>query len=456
MPYFLRDTPTRVGGWLGRRKPEVAKRPTASNPKRFPAEADIERWIIKKFKVAPLGASLHRGLKNEATQWLRESLVNELTWIRIQFDAETAVRKCFPDSIDATRTGTAVLDFLKCPIKPSAVQDIADKYPIDALADIVDAIYRAVPEPSLPKFEPPKDCGAIARLYRGAAKKPPAARPAALTAKAAESSVEIPTATDVFAQMFPDRSFDDDATCQSELFYRNLRDVLVRFNYFMAASTGSDAKTELVWAWDAILDAKITHITLQLILHNFCRLAPANRRAFLLSVPQNAMVLLEEAARYSVVPQASAGRKMQETIAEAIAGKLDLAALQTVKDDLNLLRFLADTLQRRFLDWHYASRWRRLSTKSAIPVHDATLAIGNLEDVQLIIDNILSSEWENHGTTRWENPNIGSKPNEFIVDDPAVRMDAAAQGLARWRDPVSTIESELWIAPVAPGSESLA
>jgi hypothetical protein len=127
-------------------------------------------------------------------------------------------------------------------------------------------------------------------------------------------------------------------------------------------------------------------------------------------------------------------------------GTLDFEALRTSIDKLKEADGLAKILEECVLDWTAPSRWL------PITYGEARSSISSLPDVQLVIDNILSSEWENHApTTRWDNPQGGRKPDECLPDSPDIVLAGPEQGLVRWLDPETNQVGDLWVvAEAAP------
>jgi hypothetical protein len=102
------------------------------------------------------------------------------------------------------------------------------------------------------------------------------------------------------------------------------------------------------------------------------------------------------------------------------------------------------------LDWTYPGRWRRLSYE------EAATAIEQLDEVQVVIDDILSSEWENHSEhARFMNVNGGRKPTECMRLERPLEAIASSQGLERWIDPETGQVSDFWVVPMPGQSDPI-
>jgi hypothetical protein len=111
---------------------------------------------------------------------------------------------------------------------------------------------------------------------------------------------------------------------------------------------------------------------------------------------------------------------------------------------------LADMVDRGMLDWTHPTRWRRVSRRGA------EIAVESVEEIQIIIDNILSSEWENHSeSARFLNPKGGRKPTECLQLEHPLYPIATIQGLERWIDPVTGQPSGFWVVPMPGKSDPI-
>ena len=163
-----------------------------------------------------------------------------------------------------------------------------------------------------------------------------------------------------------------------------------------------------------------------------------------MTLPKGAYPLLEDATTY-----VNSSRYQFDTTFQNY-GDVDLAKIQDVIYSISRLTILADTIDTGLLDWRYPSRWRRLSYREAV------LAIRKLDDAQVIVDNILSCEWENHSpNARFRNMQGGHKPAECLRLEPALESVARDQGLERWIDPVTQQASEFWVVPMPGQSDPI-
>jgi hypothetical protein len=229
----------------------------------------------------------------------------------------------------------------------------------------------------------------------------------------------------------------------SDQFHKDLELVANSFDAFFKASTDGIEKNGLAWGWDGFLDGQITRFSFKEAVANFEKLPRRQRRAFILSLPPGAQALLSAAVDFIQSPEFTEANAFQDY------SQLELGKLQNVRTGIVWAGKLADVVDLNLLDWLCPSRWQRLS------IAEAGQTIQTLGEVQLVVDNILSSEWEDRGKTRWANPRRGRKPDECILDSPDIALRAADQGLVRWVDPETGQDSDLWVVEL-PESGSVA
>ena len=115
--------------------------------------------------------------------------------------------------------------------------------------------------------------------------------------------------------------------------------------------------------------------------------------------------------------------------------------LESVLGVLARISYLADAIGDCLSIWLGPEVWSRMTGE------DAASVIDGLSDVQLVIDSILSEQWENRSilSQRFRVYEDGL-PREFIPDHPDINQQAELEGLTRWRgDP-----SGLWVLPPPP------
>jgi hypothetical protein len=163
-----------------------------------------------------------------------------------------------------------------------------------------------------------------------------------------------------------------------------------------------------------------------------------------MTLPKAAYPLLEDASDYV----GSDKYKFDTTFQNY--DDVQLSKIQDVVYSIARLRLLSDSIDTSLLDWTYPSRWRRISHE------DAASAVAELDDVQVVIDDILSSEWENHSEhARFRNPYGGRKPTECMHLEGPLEQTAKAQGLERWIDPMTEQVSAFWVVPIPGHSDSV-
>ena len=230
-----------------------------------------------------------------------------------------------------------------------------------------------------------------------------------------------------------------------KIFRQNLQTISDHFYTFFEESTKGIRERGLAWSWDDYLNGLITARVLQDSITNFEQLGHKSRHAFLMTLPKAAYPLLLEGGEFIAGPQYAFDTTFQDYMDVAFS------KIESVRGNIERTGILADVIERGMLDWMKPSRWRRYS------YGEAARAINSLDDVQLVIDNILSSEWENRGeSARFLNPKGGRQPDEAVVLEHQLEPFAATQGLQRWIDPVTAQASNLWVEPIPGRSDSIA
>jgi hypothetical protein len=398
-PFFERNNETRVGGWLARVPTEtIPPRPTGNTLALFADAEAVRTWLEHRSDGVIFGADLHLDLKNASNEWLRRALINELAWFRVCLDPH---RKGLRERL-AGRPETA--GFIACQIVPNAITDMADLYSIRQLVRLVNLIYETIPDDILrfrrELFDDPEE----------------------------PLAADAPASTNEYIRKFE----------------TNLGIITNAYEAFFAASTDGIRKTGLAWSWDQFLDGAITSQILTQSAERFARVPEKRKQAFLMTLPKGAYPLLEDAITYINGEQYKLDTTFQDY------EEVSLTKIQDVVNSISRLRILADTVDNCLLDWNHPDRWRRLSFKEAV------VAIRKLDDAQVVVDDILSCEWENHSlNARFRNMKGGHKPTECIRLEPALEAMARNQGLERWIDPVTQQASEFWVVPMPGQSDPI-
>lgn len=428
-PYFRRPDGARVGGWLGNLKGDIAPQTGTAATRSLPADPAVQASLIAAFESESNGASLHNNLKDEAERWLRKSLVNQLSWIRSRISTNSELYAIFQDSkICATRTGKAVYDILNAPLSVCAIRAATEGYSIGELMRVRTAIHQAADKDMRAQFAPPRDAGDFRRAPQMKA------HDEARWQKLKAEIDAIATAAPLSSRAASDRLITD--------FTADLHDMVFKLDVFFVNSSKAIPAASTVWAWQNIVETNRSIELLKNFLVNFDIMPPMKKQALLLSVPENAINMMLGIKDYIDKGGISSLEASQHT------EKWSIDALMKFRNIIDEMRTFGEILEPIYLDWHYPYRWRRFFVDDDDCFHDASNMIERLDDVQMLIDNILSSEWENHGKTRWTNPKAGRKPDQYIKDGPDMRMCAAQQGLLRWQDPLTGQNSDLWISPV--------
>lgn len=418
-PYFRRQGSTRVGAWLARASAHpVPPRPTGGELQALLDHDRLDTWLSQRLNADIHGADLHRNLKNGSTQWLRRSLSNQLAWTRLGLQAmqDGAARAAFLDGVQASATDPGVIALFACEVAPGSLYDFCEARSIKELQ----RIRKICDGMSLPWDDRlPSDLGAP------------------------DIDVDKPLDSVKFA--------DGSAFLDTD-FCKNLQILGPAMGALLNETTKGVDAAALTWGWDGLLNSTITEVSLLSSLNQVKALPGYRAQALLSLFPPGDLKALADLAAYStrmfVQMNAAAAEVVASsaTAAPKTAG-VDFTALNIAIGKLQETTRFATLLEQCLLDWSAPSRWRPLS------YDDARNAISSLPDLQLVIENILSSEWENHSpATRWDNPKGGRKPDECLLDCPDIAMVAPEQGLARWLDPETDQPGDLWVvAAAAPG-----
>lgn len=385
-------------------------------------------------------------MKSETSHWLRKALINELSWIRATVASAKGGDAIFRDAkIRGTRTGRAVFDIMNCPLDICSIRVATQSYSIDELIHIRSAIDAATDE----AFLPPEDRAAIAPALQMNQNDD-----VALQTKKQQAESHISESND-------DSSFKSSDEISEKIlidrFVADFAHTVFKLDQFFGESSASISATGAVWAWQSIVDTNKTIEFFKNFIHNFQKAGQEYQLALMLSLRIDAVDLMLGIKKY--IDDGDL-KKLESSQA---SGQWDTTSLEKFKLILNQMDLLKEIIEPIYLDWHYPYRWRRFFCDTDLAsgsgkdnIHNACQLINRLDDVQMVIDNILSSEWENHGKTRWNNPKPSRKPDQYVRAGPDVNLSAIQQGLLQWKDPVTDAASDLWVAAKQKTSYQLA
>ena len=400
--FFNQEGEMRVGSWLAKVPTDIVpSRPSGGTLGLFPDAQHVQNWLAHRSDGDIVGGNLHLGLKNASNDWLRKALINELAWVRVCIEPSRAdLSEKFSGDRNAER-------FIACDIVPNAISDFAELFGLRDLIGIVDHLSNLIPkELSCPRIDLPDNIEA--------------------------SSPPVPDPTDVSENDFVDQ------------FKKNLDIVAKAYHDFFKASTAGIRQNGLAWSWDQFLDGMVTDYILTQARARFDRLPDRQQEALLMTLPKSAYPLLETATEFVGSSQYQFDTTFQDY------DVVNLAKIQDVIYSISRIRILSDIIDNSLLDWTYPSRWRRLSRREAGAI------IEQLDDVQVVVDDILSSEWENHGEhARFLNMNGGRKPTECMRLEHHLEAVARTQGLELWIDPITGQASQFWVVPMPGQSDPI-
>lgn len=445
-PYFRRRGGSRVGSWLGNVRKASPLLTGDGSLRSLASDPAVQAALIAEFDSTSDGASLHNNLKSEASHWLRKALINELSWIRATITTDKIGSAIFNDTrIRGTRTGRAVFDIMNCPLDISSIRVATQSYSIDELMRICSAIDAATGQ----RVAPPKDGAA----FKAAPQMKPNDEERFQSIRRAAESQLLKSKNGASTKI-------SDEISKKILVNRFILDffhTVFELDQFFGKSSDTISAAGAVWAWQSIVDTNRTIEFFKNFIYNFRKATRGHKLALMLSLRIDAVDLMLGIKKYVD------DGELEKLALSQSSGRWEATGLEKFKLIINQMDLLKEILEPIYLDWHYPYRWRRFVCDANFPadagkahVHNACQLIDRLDDVQMVIDNILSSEWENHGKTRWNNPKPSRKPDQYVKAGPDVNLTAIQQGLLQWKDPVTNEASDLWIAAKQNTSYQLA
>ena len=409
-PFFSQSGATRVGKWLARTEDHPAQaRLMGTELQDLLDRMKMDAWFADRLKSAVTGASLHLDLKNHSDEWLRRSLLNQIAWIRVGLEAlgSAEANSTYVDLLKSSNSYALVEPILSCDVNPGSMEDLCNSLSLREL----NTIQKCMQEKPL--------------------------RADLFSANNLKDHI-----TGEYKIDFKQQSSSDFEIIKTN-FGKSLQIAATWPMGWLNTITKGMSDDVLAWSWEGYFDSLVTAQSLMESLQ-YIRALPGDRaQAFLISFPSHGLAALENLAKYAETQLRYADKKKT---AKPKYGLVNFKELNETITELQLFKSTADLLEQHVMDWVAPSRWAPI-------FHDeAREIIESLPEMQLVIDDILSSEWENRGVTRWANPKAGRKPNQFISDSPDVALHAKAQGLSRWMDPLTQQEGSFWIAelPVSP------
>ena len=402
-PYFTPssnpDNPekTRVGRWLASVSgDDVPPRPSGDSLALFANAQDLGLWLQDRLEGQKEGANLRSELKSASETWLRTAIINQLAWMRICVDSNIELMKT-----KYARSGP-VDSFWNCNVEPGAMSVMAEQYDIQQLSDLEAAIAQLI---------------AAEPLLSSAAKSSPGKPPEGVN-----------KAQDVDLSQFQ----------------TNLSAISQAFGAFVEVSTKGIRETGLAWSWDAFLNGQITSQIYRNAVVNFPALDSFSQHAFLMSLPKSAYPLIEQSTDYISSSEYSFDMTFEDF------SVVQFRKIHDVRDAIDRATILSDILDIGLLNWMSPDRWKRYT------VDEAAKMIANLDEVQIVIDDILSCGWENHSLDACGDGRLGDRrPAESMLLETQLEPVAIARGLQRWVDPKTGLTSDFWVVPIPGASDSI-
>jgi hypothetical protein len=190
----------------------------------------------------------------------------------------------------------------------------------------------------------------------------------------------------------------------------------------------------MIWGWRGFVEGDTIRAGLLTAMTNLSSLGDLSQEAFKLTFPDNARKALLDLSQFTPPELLTSGASAKP--------KPDFRNMDIVIDAIARVGQMLEVLQSSLLDWMDRERWQR------IPRELASEILEHIDDIQTVIDSILSNEWENRGRPFRPFASADRRPAEFIPTGRDIEPRAAEQGLVRWVNPVTGATSDLWIAPL--------
>jgi hypothetical protein len=396
-PFFRQYGESRVGSWLASRVPEsllgVYSKQGLEKLEAGTLVAKKTRSDREAFAQLDLTADLTLNLTSHASDWLEQSLTNQLSWIC--FFVHHCLAAKDQDKVQKALMGVsgvpvvaAVIDQSRSPalIGAAAMRDFCASRSISDLLALANALGQVLARAGV----------------------------AAPNPGAAGLTMATPT--------------DPNAPDSSAGFLRDLAHTVKWLGKVHAQAGGPAAR---IWGSKALAAGAETKKMLEGGQAQIRALSEPIREVFARTFPDSARQILRELGAFDPPDLSDAVNKLSNEEGERQAGRISDKIFQTGQ--------IARFVDKHLIQWTHPERWARLSYDRA------ALVIGQLDEVQLVVDNILSSEWENRGPTRWAYDYGGRKPDEYVPNGKDIERVAVEQGLQRWTDPETEEASQLWV-----------
>jgi hypothetical protein len=328
------------------------------------------------------------GLKAETAKWLRQSVTNELAWLRVNYNQNQASGTWTPANIEGLHKALADT--------PEPIQGrptMAAEF-----AGLCSAI-------SLPRFCDSRSVEDLKRLAQ------------AVNDALAQQGLSLPVSRMYSSSPRPPSSSDGP-------FATDLANLIGWHQALCEQAEQAGSPQTLLFAHEQLAAAQTVAGKLSGHLEAFRGLSPNQQQCFEDTFPDGMRSVLSQAARYR------------------LPDPPDLAdERESVLGVLTQISYLADSIEDCMSIWLGPWLWARATGV------DAAEAVNALPDVQLIIDGVLSEQWENRSAaSRRFKAYENGLPQEFIPDDPDINRQAEREGLTHWHgDPTG-----LWVLPPAP------
>ena len=207
---------------------------------------------------------------------------------------------------------------------------------------------------------------------------------------------------------------------------------------------------ENIVGWKSIQDIRFLKYRLQWSMAFVNKYSVENSRASVLMLPEDLKVSLRSMHRS--VQSDSNVQPMERNADGTIANNWAWGTIVKFDKIVGLMQNIEEAVNQLLsvlLDWADRGRWERLTHDQAVKT------ICNMTEIQLVIDDILSNQWEDQSKRDRTFAVNERNPTEFIPAGKDIDLIGKEEGLAAWLDPLTRRASRLWVAPLAEPVEAI-
>jgi hypothetical protein len=382
-----------------------------------------QRPYFRKFWTTGVGPALAPGsrgwgervvgLRSENARWLRSSLVNDLAWLRVQCEGGVLAGPALAElrsKLSATDSGAS-----GAAVQQSLARLLGRDVQADGLSKQLDALLDANP---LAEFCDGLSTHELSKLLH-----------ALHAAVGAVLGHVIPAPQGVA----PEKPSKTSADARVVAFSDDLARVHAWLHKICADADKHANAEVVVLTFQGLLRANAIRQSFADIIDAFERAPELNQKAMLSVFPRSTRELLAELGDFTLP-------RLAATPSENVGVLFD--NMNAVSNNIDRAERLGMICREAFAPWATPSAWLRIvHGPNSPPVEgllDACSAVDGLDEVQLVIDRILSARWEDRGL-----PAV--MPPEFLRASEELGPAALERGL-RAEPPASDAPaSTVWV-----------